>query len=103
MPKQFLCKIKSKCQMGGPSLERGLRLASESCVVGAGISLLLSVAVWAGGKNGGERAHSERLGIFVGLWVPSLLIMASYLTRKADNESISDDSSGEIPFFEELM
>ena len=42
-----------------------------------------SVAAWWAAKEP-EVARGERLGIFVGLWVPSFFILSNRLARKAD-------------------
>jgi hypothetical protein len=68
-------------------------------MIGGGVSLLASVAVWLGG--GGRCDRSERKAIFVGLWVPSLILLSSYLTRKADEQSLADKD--DYHFMEELM
>lgn len=70
----------------------------------SGASLAASVLTWkvAGGRaDMGRRAEGERLGIFIGLWVPSLLLLAAYLTRKADDEALSGREY--TPFYEEPM
>ena len=40
------------------------------------ISVMLSIGVWV--SAGGEPAHAERFGIFVGLWAPTLMGLANY-------------------------
>lgn len=72
-------------------------------MVAGGLSLLASVAIWMRGSGGEGKAGAERLGIFVGLWVPSLLLTASYLTRKADDEALGNSDFDEASYFEELM
>jgi hypothetical protein len=68
-------------------------LAGMGAVVG-------SVATWFFG--GGAKADRERKAVFIGLWVPSLFALSSYLNRKADEISSCGDFD-EIPFDEELM
>lgn len=41
--------------------------------IGAGISLLLVYAIWFYYKRI-DPAYAERFGIFIGLWIPTLLI-----------------------------
>lgn len=70
----------------------------------SGVSLVSSVLIWIKSAQLAEpldRANGERLGIFVGLWVPSLILMASYLTRKADDEAVA--CRQDVPFLEEFM
>jgi hypothetical protein len=40
------------------------------------ISVAVSIGVWV--SAGGEAAHAERFGIFVGLWAPTLMGLANY-------------------------
>ena len=40
------------------------------------ISVMVSIDVWV--SAGGEPAHAERFGIFVGLWAPTLMGLANY-------------------------
>jgi len=95
-------KFKARCCVGNLTKEQKLRIASESCMVGGGLSLIGAVATWIAGSKVGNRAEAQRLGIFIGLWVPSLLLTASYLTRKADDEAMSRYDE-DVPFFEEVM
>ena len=39
-------------------------------------SVMVSIGVWV--SAGGEPAHAERFGIFVGLWAPTLMGLANY-------------------------
>lgn len=41
--------------------------------IGAGVSLVLVYAVWFFYRTT-DPPHAERFGIFIGLWVPTLLI-----------------------------
>lgn len=60
-----------------------LRMLSEICFCLGLASVIGSVVTWftASKEN---RAYGERFGIFIGLWVPSFLILANLLSRKAD-------------------
>ena len=60
-------------QLSGISLAAGL------------ISILVSIATWIS-RKGEDRAHAERFGIFIGLWVPSLLILSNRLSRLAEEQ-----------------
>lgn len=95
-------KIQARCCFRHLSKEQKLRIASESCMIGGGLSLVGAVATWMAGGRGENRAETQRLGIFIGLWVPSLLLTASYLTRKADDEAMSKYDE-DAPYFEESM
>ena len=48
------------------------------------ISILASVISWFF-TNTRDKSHSERFGIFIGLWVPSFFILANHLARRADH------------------
>lgn len=45
-------------------------------LLGALVSFVLSVSLWFGGN--------EQQGIFVGLWVPSILSLGALLARRGD-------------------
>ena len=45
-------------------------------LLGALVSFVLSVGLWFGGN--------EQQGIFVGLWVPSILSLGTLLSRRVD-------------------
>jgi len=96
-PKNLL----NRCRVQDLNCEQKWRAASEACVAASAISLAASVLVWLKSGCCKDRARSERLAIFTGLWVPSLLLASSYLTRKADDEALR--SRDDIPFFEETM
>tara|TARA_Y100001937_G_scaffold121259_1_gene179765 strand:+ start:67 stop:249 length:183 start_codon:yes stop_codon:yes gene_type:complete len=40
------------------------------------VSVAASIYVWV--SAGGDPAHAERFGIFVGLWAPTLMGLANY-------------------------
>ncbi|MEI6350992.1 MAG: hypothetical protein WCP06_07790 [Verrucomicrobiota bacterium] len=48
------------------------------------ISILASIISWFF-TSARDRSHSERFGIFVGLWVPSFFILANHLARRAES------------------
>ena len=60
------------------------QLSSISLVAGL-VSIVASIATWVS-KKGEDRAHAERFGIFIGLWVPSLLILSNRLSRLAEEQ-----------------
>ena len=60
------------------------QLSSISLVAGL-VSIVASIATWVS-KKGEDRAHAERFGIFIGLWVPSLLILSNRLARLAEEQ-----------------
>lgn len=73
-------------------------------MVAGGVSLTASVLTWliAKARSGSEaQASGERAGIFIGLWVPSLLLAAAFLTRKADDAAAA--AVEDEPFLEEPM
>ena len=44
----------------------------------AGASVVLSIAIW-GLRKGEDRANSERFGIFIGLWAPTLMAVGKVI------------------------
>jgi hypothetical protein len=62
---------------------KSLKLMSHVSLVAALFSIAASIATWLSTKNH-DRAHAERFGIFIGLWVPSLLILSQRLARLAE-------------------
>jgi hypothetical protein len=62
------------------------RTLSTICFQGGVLSILLSIWIWwfLNGDSPEEQAHAERFGIFVGLWVPTLLILSNRFDRYAD-------------------
>ena len=59
-----------------------LRTASDLSLICGFLSIFVSIATWYNAKEG-DRAHGERFGIFIGLWVPSFFILSNRLARKA--------------------
>lgn len=51
---------------------------SNVCAVAGFLSIAASIAIWMFYK-GGDAAHAERFGIFVGLWAPTFLILSERL------------------------
>jgi hypothetical protein len=60
------------------------RVASDVALSLGFISIVASIATWFMTKPK-DAAHSERFGIFIGLWVPSFFILANHLARRADS------------------
>ena len=50
------------------------------------LSVILSIWSWwfFNGESPEQEAHAERLGIFIGLWAPTLLILSNRFDRYAD-------------------
>jgi hypothetical protein len=62
-----------------------LKLLSDVSLVAGLVSILASIGTWVS-KRDQDRAHAERFGIFIGLWVPSLLILSNRLSRLAEEQ-----------------
>jgi len=62
-----------------------MRLASDAALALGFASIAASIATWFLTKSK-DKAHSERFGIFIGLWVPSFFILADHLGRRADSK-----------------
>ena len=60
-----------------------MRMASDVALALGVASIAVSIATWFLTKSK-DKAHSERFGIFIGLWVPSFFILADHLSRRAD-------------------
>jgi hypothetical protein len=63
-----------------------LYLLSDISLALGFVSILISIAAWFTAKHDSE-ARGERLGIFIGLWVPSFFILSNRLSRKAEELS----------------
>ena len=63
--------------------KHSLYLVSDVSLALGFISILLSIAAWFTAKQD-DKAYGERLGIFIGLWVPSFFILSNRLARKAE-------------------
>lgn len=77
-------KITEKMEKIAPSKEQ-LNTASDVAVALGFASIAASIATWFLTKPK-DSAHSERFGIFIGLWVPSFFILANYLARRAESK-----------------
>ena len=62
-----------------------LHVASDVALGLGFLSILGSIVTWFLTKPKDE-AHSERFGIFIGLWVPSFFILANHLARRAESK-----------------
>ena len=63
--------------------KHSLYLASDVSLALGFLSILASIITWFSAKAD-DRAHGERFGIFIGLWVPSFFILSNRLARKAE-------------------
>lgn len=65
------------------------KVASFVCLVFGFLSIIASIAIWylTGGKTPELQAHSERFGIFVGLWAPTFMILSNRFDRYAESKS----------------
>ena len=66
-----------------------LKTASDLSLFLGFLSIIASIVTWYTAKDE-DRAHGERFGIFVGLWVPSFFILSNRLARKADDLTDSE-------------
>ena len=65
--------------------KENLKHLSDFSLVAGLLSIGASIATWVSRKDE-DRAHAERFGIFIGLWVPSLLILSNRLSRLAEEQ-----------------
>jgi hypothetical protein len=65
-----------------------LKMLSFLCLVLGFLSIAASIGIWylTGGKTPELQAHSERFGIFVGLWAPTFMILSNRFDRYAENK-----------------
>ncbi|MEI7958047.1 MAG: hypothetical protein WCI40_02975 [Verrucomicrobiota bacterium] len=67
------------------SLSKDQMRTASDVALGLGFaSILASIITWFFTKSR-DKSHSERFGIFIGLWVPSFFILANHLARRADS------------------
>lgn len=63
--------------------KHNLYVASDVSLALGFISILASIIAWFTTQQD-DKAHGERVGIFIGLWVPSFFILSNRLARKAE-------------------
>ena len=63
-----------------------LKFLSFVCLVLGFLSIAASIAIWylTSGQTAEMQAHSERFGIFVGLWAPTFMILSNRFDRYAE-------------------
>jgi uncharacterized membrane protein len=66
--------------------KENLKFLSEISLVAGLLSIIASIVTWFS-KREDDQAHAERFGIFIGLWVPSLLILSNRLSRLAEERA----------------
>ena len=66
-----------------------LGIPSDAFHAMAGASILGSIALWAM-RSKDDQAHAERLGIFVGLWAPTFMIIGSQLHTEESNKGLAN-------------
>jgi len=59
---------------------------STICFVLGFVSIIASIGIWFFYK-GGDAAHAERFGIFIGLWAPTFLILSDRLLSKVGRQT----------------
>jgi hypothetical protein len=59
-------------------MDNWMRISKVSILVAAGLSFLLSISLWFTG--------SREQGIFVGLWVPSILAFGAFVFAARDKK-----------------
>ncbi len=75
--------MRGRLGLMNPSICRTL---STICFQAGMLSVILSIWSWwfFNGETPEQAAHAERLGIFIGLWAPTLLILSNRFDRYAD-------------------
>ena len=71
--------------MNNRSMSNFMNIAGFASII---VSIIIWVARGAQAGSNDEKAHGERLGIFVGLWAPTFFVLANRLELAAqDTES----------------
>jgi hypothetical protein len=60
------------------------------------LSVAASILAWAGAKSSSDRPSAERLGIFVGLWAPTLILIGNALEIEEQAEKATSGSERTI-------
>ena len=63
--------------------KHSLYLVSDISLALGFVSILASIIAWFTARRD-DPARGERVGIFIGLWVPSFFILSNRLARKAE-------------------
>jgi hypothetical protein len=85
-PIQFRGRLSiEKTKMNTQLSAQNLKHLSDVSLIAGILSIAASIATWLSRKED-DRAHAERFGIFIGLWVPSLLILSNRLSRLAEEQ-----------------
>ncbi len=64
---------------------RSFGVTADLMYIAAFISIIGSIAIWfLQGRDKDDRAPSERLGIFIGLWAPTLWSMGNAIREEVD-------------------
>jgi hypothetical protein len=73
------------------------RTLSTICFQAGMLSVILSIWSWwfFNGDSPEQEAHAERLGIFIGLWAPTLLILSNRFDRYADKAKVLPGMNGD--------
>lgn len=73
------------------------RTLSTICFQAGMLSVILSIWSWwfFNGDSPEQTAHAERLGIFIGLWAPTLLILSNRFDRYADKARVLPGLKGD--------
>ena len=72
------------------SLSKPAEMLGHVCFIAGFASIIGSIAIWyvkGGSDLPDAKAHSERFGIFVGLWAPTFLILSHRLSHFAKESS----------------
>ena len=65
---------------------RDLGLSSDVMHVAALASIGASILTWSRAKRGGDTAHAERFGIFIGLWAPTFFALADLIATVEESD-----------------
>ena len=77
-------------------LLRGAGIKSGLAHVAGVLSVALSILTWATAKSTTDRPSAERLGIFIGLWAPTLILIGNALQIEETADKAAADTERTI-------
>ncbi|MGF1598050.1 MAG: hypothetical protein ACFCVK_14135 [Acidimicrobiales bacterium] len=75
---------------------RTIGLTSGLAHVAGLLSVGVSIATWAAAKSATDRASGQRLGIFIGLWAPTFILIGNALQIDETAEKAALDTDRPI-------
>jgi hypothetical protein len=92
----FISTIQLTIIYGGFTMNpKTIKLLSDVCFIMGFASILGSITIWfvSAGPDAESIAHSERFGIFVGLWAPTFFTLSNRFDRYRVDEKQKQSNS----------